>query len=73
MKKKFLLWAFAAAFCLSSGVLVSSCNEDDNPVDNPPTVGETAYVVAAKVGETSYLVTATSLDEGTVSTEGRGD
>ena len=50
MKKKFLLWAFVAAFCLSSGVLVSSCNEEDNPVDNPSTVGETAYVVAAKVG-----------------------
>ena len=45
--KKFLLQAFAVAFCLSSGVFVASCDDDNNPVDNPPIDGETAYVVAA--------------------------
>lgn len=31
--KKFLLQAFAVAFCLSSGVFVASCDDDNNPVD----------------------------------------
>ena len=70
--KKFLLQAFAVAFCLSSGVFVASCDDDNNPVDNPPIDGETAYVVAATTGEASYLVVANSLDEGTVSTQGNG-
>lgn len=56
--KKFLLQAFAVAFCLSSGVFVASCDDDNNPVDNPPIDGETAYVVAATTGEASYLVVA---------------
>lgn len=72
MKKKFLLCVFAAAFCLSGGVFVASCDDVDNPVDNPSTDGETAYVVAATVGEASYLVAVSSLDEGTVSTKGKG-
>ena len=46
--------------------------DDNNPVDNPPIDGETAYVVAATTGEASYLVVANSLDEGTVSTQGNG-
>ena len=70
--KKFLLQAFAVAFCLGSGVFVASCDDDNNPVDNPPIDGETAYVVAATTGEASYLVVANSLDEGTVSTQGNG-
>ncbi|WP_238601529.1 DUF4374 domain-containing protein [Bacteroides ovatus] len=61
--KKFLLQAFAVAFCLGSGVFVASCDDDNNPVDNPPIDGETAYVVAATTGEASYLVVANSLDE----------
>ncbi len=51
--KKFLLQAFAVAFCLSSGVFVASCDDDNNLVDNPPIDGETAYVVAATTGEAS--------------------
>lgn len=70
--KKFLLQAFAVAFCLSSGMFVASCDDDNNPVDNPPIDGEMAYVVAATTGEASYLVVANSLDEGTVSTQGNG-
>ena len=31
--KKFLLQAFAVAFCLSSGVFVASCDDDNNSVD----------------------------------------
>ena len=72
MKKKFLLCVFAATFCLSGGVFVASCDDVDNPVDNPSTDGETAYVVAATVGEASYLVAVSSLDEGTGSTKGKG-
>ena len=30
--KKFLLQAFAVAFCLSSGVFVASCDDDNHPV-----------------------------------------
>ena len=56
--KKFLLQAFATAFCLSSGVFVASCDDDNNPVDNPAIDGNTAYVVAATSGEASYLVVA---------------
>ena len=37
--KKFLLQAFAVAFCLSSGVFVASCDDDNNSVDNPPIDG----------------------------------
>lgn len=69
--KKFLLQAFAVAFCLTSGVFVASCDDDNNPVDNPPIDGETAYVVAATTGEASYLVVANSLDEGTNSVDPR--
>ncbi len=61
MKKKFLLCVLRQPFCLSSGVFVASCDDDDNPVDNPPTDGETAYVVAATTGEASYLVAVSSL------------
>lgn len=73
MKKKFLMRAFAAAFCVSGGVLVASCNDDDNLTADPPAKeGETAYVVAATVDGVGNLVTAASLDEGTVSTIGKG-
>ena len=33
MKKKFLQCVFAAAFCLSGGVFVASCDDVDNPVE----------------------------------------
>ena len=56
MKKKFLLCVFAAAFCLSGGVFVTSCDDVDNPVDNPSTDGETAYVVAGAGGGGRYFV-----------------
>ena len=72
MKKKFLQCVFAEAFCLSGGVFVASCDDVDNPVDNPSTDGETAYVVAATLGQASYLVSVSSLDEGTASTNGKG-
>ena len=59
--RKFLLQAFAVAFCLSSGVFVASCDDDNHPVDNPPIDGETTYVVAATPGEASYLVVQSQL------------
>ena len=49
---------FCRSFLLGSGVFVASCDDDNNPVDNPPIDGETAYVVAATTGEASYLVVA---------------
>lgn len=52
-----------------------SCNDDDNgngEPDNPPVTGKTAYVIAGQVDGNSCLVSAPSLDEGTVSLRGNG-
>ncbi|WP_294629035.1 DUF4374 domain-containing protein [uncultured Bacteroides sp.] len=72
MEKKFLQRAFTAALCLSGSMFAASCDGADVPANTSSDNGKTAYVVAATVGETSYLLTANSLDEGTVSTEGNG-
>lgn len=56
-------------FFLGAAMLASCADNDNNPGSQLPSSGEeTAYVIAATVDDTSYLVTAASLDQGTVTT-----
>ena len=69
MKRK--VWM--AGLLFTTFPLVSCCCEDD-PVASMVTEmeGSSLYVIPAKSGDFTYLVTASSLDEGEVSTEGVG-
>lgn len=78
-KTHHLLNSLAATLLLGGSLLISSCSEDD-PVgsgnnggngDNP-VEATSRYVIAATGGDASYLLTAESLDEGTVSARGEG-
>ena len=71
MNKNFLR-AFAA---LSLGTLCAACSDEELTTTNPPATGDApaeAYVIAAQTagasGTAAYLVTAPTLDEGSVST-----
>lgn len=69
MKKVILMTA------LMAGAMMTSCSDNDNVVSEnnlPETETKAQYVVAATVDGTSYLLTAPSLDEGTVSARGNG-
>lgn len=87
MNKKHLVWAFAATMGLSATTALTSCSDDNTPTQEEPTptptpnpdeegeeeeTSNTAYVIAAKVGDASYLLTAQSLDEGTISARNNG-
>ncbi len=52
----------------------ASCCCEEDPVNNvvPEVEGTSLYVIPAKSGDFTYLVTASSLDEGEVTTEGVG-
>ena len=68
MEKGFFTWALCAALC-AAGTL-ASCSEDENgngngQEGNTPSISR--YVIAAQGDEATYLVTAESLDEGSVS------
>ena len=68
MEKGFFTWALCAALC-AAGTL-ASCSEDENGNGNGQegnTPGISRYVIAAQGDEATYLVTAESLDEGSVS------
>lgn len=67
MEKGFFTWALCAALC-AAGTL-ASCSGDNETVNPslPGTPGISRYVIAAQGDEATYLVTAESLDEGSVS------
>ena len=67
MEKGFFTWALCAALC-GAGTL-ASCSGDNETVNPslPGTPGISRYVIAAQGDEATYLVTAESLDEGSVS------
>ena len=67
MEKGFFTWALCAALC-AAGTL-ASCSDDNETVNPslPGTPGISRYVIAAQGDEATYLVTAESLDEGSVS------
>lgn len=54
-----------------AGVFAASCSTD-NPDSGGNTGTDESYVVAAEVDGTEYLLTAPSLDEGSVSVKGNG-
>lgn len=73
MKKNLYTWGFLALLCAGTTSLLTSCDNNDTPEPTPPgTDAETSYVIAAKDDGTSYLITAPSLDEGTVTVRGKG-
>ena len=61
---------------LTAGILAlaaSACEKNDGGSNgNTPVDWDEAYVIPATVDETTYLVTASSLDEGSVTTRGNG-
>ena len=67
MEKGFFTWALCAALC-AAGTL-ASCSDDNETVNPslPGTPGISRYVIVAQGDEATYLVTAESLDEGSVS------
>ena len=69
MKRKAWMIGWLVAIC----PFASCCCEED-PVNNvvPEVEGTSLYVIPAKSGDFTYLVTASSLDEGEVTTEGVG-
>lgn len=73
MKKNLYTWGVLALLCAGTTSLLTSCDNNDTPEPTPPgTDAETSYVIAAKDDGTSYLITAPSLDEGTVTVRGKG-
>lgn len=61
---------------LTAGILAlaaAACEKNDGGSNgNTPVDWDEAYVIPATVDETTYLVTASSLDEGSVTTRGNG-
>lgn len=74
MKKNLYRWGILALLCAGTTSLLTSCSENiDMPEPTlPGTDTETSYVIAAKDDGTSYLITAPSLDKGTVTVRGKG-
>lgn len=74
MEKSFYLRGLLALFCAGTAGLLTSCNDKKDmpgPTPSKPDA-ETAYVIVAKNDGASYLITAPSLDEGTVTVRGAG-
>ena len=80
MKKNYLMAAFAATI-MGMGCLLSSCSENNSmfPENGESGNGEiidtaehSKYVIAASVGNANYLLTADTLDEGTISAKKNG-
>lgn len=67
MRKETIEMMAACLGCLT----LAACNKD-KPSELPDTGAESSYVVAATVDGTSYLLTAPSLDEGSISAKGNG-
>lgn len=67
MNRKFLFWSVVMACC--AGSVLTSCSDDtvpENSTPDAPGTGAGTYVVAATVDGVNYLLTAESLDEGSV-------
>ena len=70
MRKRNFMPAFVATLCAVN--LFSSCTDTDSAYYNNENNGTNKYIIAAKTGDATYLITAQSLDEGTVSSIGNG-
>ncbi len=73
MKKNLHTLGLLALLCIGTTGLLTSCSDsNDTPETTPGTDAGTSYVIAAMDDGTSYLITAPSLDEGTVTVRGMG-
>lgn len=73
MKKNLHTLGLLALLCTGTTGLLTSCSDsNDTPETTPGTDAGTSYVIAAMDDGTSYLITAPSLDEGTVTVRGMG-
>ncbi len=78
MKRIHLHNTLAAALLLGGGLLLASCSKEepaaggDNGGNGGAVTESSRYVIAATGGDASYLLTAESLDEGSVSARGDG-
>lgn len=76
--RKYFTWALSGALGLAGAALTASCSSDDTTANggdgNGGGTGEAAgvYVIPATVGDSKYLLTAASLDEGSVSAKNNG-
>ena len=73
MNRKFLFWSVVMACC--AGSVLTSCSDDtvpENSTPDAPGTGAGTYVVAATVDGVNYLLTAESLDEGSVTVKNNG-
>ena len=73
MNRKFLFWSVVMACCAVS--VLTSCSDDTVPEYSTPDAlgtGAGTYVVAATVDGVNYLLTAESLDEGSVTVKNNG-
>ena len=71
MNRKFLFWSVVMACC--AGSVLTSCSDDTVPENSTPDApGTGTYVVAATVDGVNYLLTAESLDEGSVTVKNNG-
>lgn len=58
---------------LGGTLVLAACEKDAAGTPNPPSAAwEQAYVIPATVDGTTYLLTAPTLDEGSISTRGNG-
>lgn len=72
MKKSYLNWSLAAILCLGSTTISCDDNISEGGGSNGGDEISSGYVVAASVNDANCLLTAGTLDEGTVSAKKNG-